>query len=71
MAKGAYTAPPKSVHAEPMKSLLSAIALYLIAINAAVAGAPTTFEEAKVVSKRQVFYDQADGSTGELYCGCK
>ena len=54
-----------------MKSLLSAIALYLIAINAAVAGAPTTFEEAKVVAKRQVFYDQADGSTGELYCGCK
>ena len=71
MAKGAYTAPPKSAHAEPMKSFLSAVALYLIATNAAIAGAPSTFEEAKVVAKRQVFYDQADSSTGELYCGCK
>ena len=71
MAKDAYTAPPKSVHAKPMKSFLSAVALYLIATNAAIAGAPSTFEEAKVVAKRQVFYDQADSSTGELYCGCK
>jgi len=54
-----------------MKILLSAVALYLIAITAAVAGAPTTFEKAKVVAKQQVFYDQADSSTGELYCGCK
>jgi hypothetical protein len=67
----AYTAPPKSVHAELMKILLSAVALYFIAITAAVAGAPTTFEKAKVVAKKQVFYDQADSSTGELYCGCK
>ena len=50
----------------------SAVALYFIAITAAaVAGAPTTFEKAKVVAKKQVFYDQADSSTGELYCGCK
>jgi deoxyribonuclease-1 len=54
-----------------MKIFLSAVALYFIAITAAVAGAPTTFEKAKVVAKNQVFYDQADSSTGELYCGCK
>lgn len=34
------------------------------------ARAPTTFEEAKVIAKRQVFFDQADGDQGELYCGC-
>jgi deoxyribonuclease-1 len=66
-----YTAQPKSVHAERMKSFLTAVALYLIAPNVAFASAPTTFEEAKVVAKRQVFYDQAGGSAGELYCGCK
>jgi deoxyribonuclease-1 len=54
-----------------MKIHLSAVALYFIAITVAVAGAPTTFEKAKVVAKKQVFYDQADSSTGELYCGCK
>jgi deoxyribonuclease-1 len=71
MAKGAYTASPKSVHAELMNSFLSTVALYLIAITAAVASAPTTFEKAKVVAKKQVFYDQANSSAGDLYCGCK
>jgi deoxyribonuclease-1 len=54
-----------------MKSFLTAVALYLIATNPVLASAPTTFEEAKVIARRQVFYDQADSSTGELYCGCK
>lgn len=54
-----------------MKHFVTALALHLIVTNPAIASAPTNFDEAKVVAKRQVFYDQADSSTGELYCGCK
>lgn len=53
-----------------MKQALSAVTFCLIFAFDAIAGAPTTFTEAKIVAKRNVFFDQADGQVGELYCGC-
>ena len=35
----------------------------------ALAQAPQTFREAKLVAKREVFFDQ--GAMGDLYCGCR
>ena len=53
-----------------MNQVLSAVALSFLLITSAFASVPTTFAEAKIVAKRQVFFDQADGDVGELYCGC-
>jgi len=46
-------------------------ALLLSAVAPSFASAPATFNEAKVIAKRDVFFDQADGPVGDLYCGCK
>lgn len=53
-----------------MKFLLTA-ALTLLLCTHAVAEPPSTFTAAKVAAKQQIFFDQAQGSDGELYCGCK
>lgn len=53
-----------------MNHVFSAFALSVLLITTAFASAPSTFTEAKVVAKRQVFFDQEDGSVGDLYCGC-
>ncbi len=54
-----------------MKPVLSFFALLLCVVTPSFASAPGTFTEAKVIAKREVFFDQADGPEGELYCGCK
>lgn len=54
-----------------MKRVFTAVALALAVFSCAFAGAPNTFSEAKVVAKREVFFDQASGPEGELYCGCQ
>jgi deoxyribonuclease-1 len=54
-----------------MKKLLSALLLGLCFANAVYADPPTTFSEAKVVAKEQVYLDQANSAQGDLYCGCK
>ena len=54
-----------------MKKLLSALALCLCVVSAVFASPPSTFSEAKVVAKQNVYLDQADSAQGDLYCGCK
>lgn len=54
-----------------MKSVLYFLALLLCVVTPSFASAPGTFTEAKVIAKREVFFDQADGPEGDLYCGCK
>ncbi|TLX65053.1 deoxyribonuclease I [Stutzerimonas nosocomialis] len=54
-----------------MTRLFIAAFAALILVSHAGADAPTTFTAAKVVAKQQVFFDQAAGAQGELYCGCK
>lgn len=54
-----------------MNRVLSAVALSLAILSSAFASAPDTFSEAKVVAKRQIFFDQASGPEGDLYCGCQ
>ena len=54
-----------------MKQVFLLFTVLVFATTSALAGAPTSFAEAKVVAKREVFFDQADGPVGDLYCGCK
>lgn len=54
-----------------MSRVLTVVALSLAIFSSAFASAPDTFSEAKVVAKREVFFDQAGGPAGDLYCGCK
>lgn len=54
-----------------MKKLLSVVALTLSVITPAFSSPPSTFSEAKVIAKQKIYLDQANSSTGELYCGCK
>lgn len=54
-----------------MKQALSLVALLFCVVAPSFASAPGTFTEAKVIAKREIFFDQADGPEGELYCGCK
>lgn len=54
-----------------MKCVLTAVALSFATICSAFASAPSTFNEAKVVAKQEIFLDQANGPEGDLYCGCK
>lgn len=54
-----------------MKSVLSLFFLLFCIVTPSFASAPGTFTEAKVIAKREVFFDQADGPEGDLYCGCK
>lgn len=51
---------------------LSLFAFFLI-LPAAFAAAPERFDEAKIVSREQVYYDQNRDPQGEgtLYCGCQ
>lgn len=53
-----------------MKQVFLLFALLVVATTSSFASAPTSFAEAKVVAKREVFFDQADGPAGDLYCGC-
>ena len=53
-----------------MKFLLTA-ALAILLSTHALAEPPATFTAAKVVAKQKIFFDQAQGPAGELYCGCK
>ena len=54
-----------------MNKVLIFFTLLLFVIAPTFASAPTSFNEAKSVAKREVFFDQADGPVGDLYCGCK
>jgi deoxyribonuclease-1 len=54
-----------------MKKLFSVVALALSVITPAFSSPPTTFSEAKVIAKQNIYLDQANSSMGELYCGCK
>lgn len=54
-----------------MKLACSLLSLSLIFATSSFASGPTTFDEAKAIAKRDVFFDQAEGDQGELYCGCK
>lgn len=53
-----------------MKFLLTAALAFLLSTHA-LAEPPATFTAAKVVAKQKIFFDQAQGPAGELYCGCK
>lgn len=53
-----------------MKFLLTAALAFLLSTHA-LAEPPATFTAAKVAAKQQIFFDQAQGADGELYCGCK
>lgn len=54
-----------------MKTLIAVLALFLSTALPALASPPSTFTEAKVVAKQQVYLDQANSGMGELYCGCQ
>lgn len=54
-----------------MKQLIPLLALLVCVVAPLHASAPATFTEAKLIAKREVFFDQSDGSEGDLYCGCK
>lgn len=54
-----------------MNQGLTFFTLLLFVIAPTFASAPTSFNEAKSVAKRDVFFDQAGGPVGDLYCGCK
>ncbi|WP_433689432.1 endonuclease [Pseudomonas monteilii] len=54
-----------------MKKLFFAVALTLTTTLTAIAAPPTTFTEAKIIAKQKIYFDQANSSVGDLYCGCK
>ncbi|MCW2293164.1 deoxyribonuclease-1 [Pseudomonas sp. BIGb0408] len=54
-----------------MHQALTLLAFLIFVVTPAFANAPTSFNEAKVVAKLKVFFDQANGPVGDLYCGCK
>ncbi|PZW47612.1 endonuclease [Pseudomonas sp. URMO17WK12:I2] len=54
-----------------MKQVFLVFALLVLNATSSFASAPASFDKAKVVAKREVFFDQADGAVGDLYCGCK
>nr|WP_314485253.1 endonuclease [uncultured Pseudomonas sp.] len=54
-----------------MKSLRYALHLLLILSGPAWANPPSTFAEAKVVARQQVYMDQGKSAMGDLYCGCQ
>ena len=54
-----------------MKQVFLLFTVLFFAATSSFASAPASFGEAKVVAKREVFFDQADGPVGDLYCGCK
>ena len=54
-----------------MKKLFYCLALLFAVINPALSNPPSTFSEAKVIAKQQVYLDQAHSAQGDLYCGCK
>lgn len=55
----------------PVSLAYSLLSLSLIFATSSFASGPITFSEAKTIAKRDVFFDQAGGDQGELYCGCK
>ena len=54
-----------------MKKLFYFLALSFAVINPALSNPPSTFSEAKVIAKQQVYLDQAHSAQGDLYCGCQ
>ena len=54
-----------------MKKLLFILTLAFSVISPAFSTPPSTFSEAKVIAKQNIYLDQANSSMGELYCGCK
>lgn len=54
-----------------MNCVLTVVALSLAIFSSAFASGPKTFSEAKVIAKQEIFFDQAAGPEGELYCGCQ
>ncbi|OLU16670.1 deoxyribonuclease I [Pseudomonas sp. PA1(2017)] len=54
-----------------MKQVFLVFALLVFNATSSFAGAPSSFGEAKIIAKREVFFDQANGPVGDLYCGCK
>jgi deoxyribonuclease-1 len=54
-----------------MSRVLIVVALSLAIFSSAFASGPRTFSEAKVVAKHEIFFDQANGPEGDLYCGCQ
>ena len=53
-----------------MRLLLSLLLATLVA-SSALAAAPDTFVEAKVIARQKVYFDQNTSAQGDLYCGCK
>jgi len=54
-----------------MKQMLLAFFATLLFSAQTSADIPANFPAAKVIAKQKVFFDQASGLHGELYCGCK
>lgn len=54
-----------------MSRVLTVVALSLAFFSSAFASGPKTFSEAKVIAKQAIFFDQASGPLGDLYCGCQ
>nr|WP_288466199.1 endonuclease [uncultured Pseudomonas sp.] len=54
-----------------MKHVFIAVALSVAIFSSALASEPRTFSEAKVIARQEIFFDQAAGPEGELYCGCQ
>ncbi|MDF2642099.1 MAG: deoxyribonuclease [Pseudomonas sp.] len=54
-----------------MNKLMLILTLALSFAAPAFSAPPSTFSEAKVVAKQQVYLDQANSAQGDLYCGCK
>jgi deoxyribonuclease-1 len=54
-----------------MKPFFSALFAFLLISSHTLADAPNNFSAAKVVAKQHIFFDQASGVQGDLYCGCR
>lgn len=52
-----------------MRCLLFSCLLFLV-FPAFAQQAPSNFREAKILSKKFVYYDQNQSTTGDIYCGC-
>lgn len=54
-----------------MNQFVSALFALLLTSSYTLAEAPRTFSTAKVIAKQHIFFDQAFGPEGDLYCGCR
>ncbi|WP_312593864.1 endonuclease [Stutzerimonas nitrititolerans] len=53
-----------------MTRFISVLLISLLLASHAYSDTPTNFTAAKVIAKQKIFFDQAAGAEGELYCGC-